>query len=118
MNEDKKSFLFRSLKELVMNVIKHSEAEEVFIRSYLDGDQIILEVEDRGTGFDVKKMYKNLGDSGSYGLFSLKERINLLGGKMEIYSRENIGTLVSVSLPVDENLSGGEQHIYQDNPGG
>jgi signal transduction histidine kinase len=112
MNEDKKAFLFRSLRELLVNVIKHSEVKEVFIRSYLDGDQIILEVEDRGTGFDVEKMYKNLGSSSSYGLFSIRERVNFLGGKMEIYSRENTGTLVSISLPVDENMSGGERHIH------
>jgi PAS domain S-box-containing protein len=112
MIEDKKAFLFRSLKELLMNVIKHSQVKEVFIRSYLDGDQIILEVEDRGTGFDVEKMYKNLGSSSSYGLFSIRERVNFLGGKMEIYSRENTGTLVSISLPVDENMSGGERHIH------
>lgn len=118
MNEDKKAFLFRSLRELLMNVIKHSEVEEVFIRSYLDGDLVILEVEDRGTGFDVETMYKNLGSSGSYGLFSIKERVDLLGGRMEIYSRKDRGTLVSISLPVDEQLSGGEQYIHKDNPGG
>lgn len=112
MNEDKKAFLFRSLRELLMNVIKHSEVKEVFVRSYLDGDQILLEVEDRGTGFEVEEIHKNLGSSGSYGLFSIRERVNFLGGRMEIYSRKDRGTLVSISLPVDDQLSGGERHIH------
>lgn len=108
MSEDKKAFLFRSLKELLMNVIKHAGVGEVFIRSYLDGDQVILEVEDRGKGFDMEEMIRNVGYSPSFGLFSIRERVHFIGGNLEISSRKGRGTMVTISLPVDDQVWGGE----------
>lgn len=108
MSADKKAFLFRSLRELLMNVIKHSEVGEVLVRSYLDGDQVILEVEDHGSGFEVEEIMEKVGYSESFGLFSIHERVNFLGGMMEICSRRGRGTMVTISLPVDEEGLEGE----------
>ncbi len=106
MSEDKKAFLFRSLRELLMNVIKHAGIDEVFIRSYLDGDLVILEVEDRGKGFDMEEMIRNVRYSPSFGLFSIRERVHFIGGNLDICSRKDRGTMVTISLPVDDQVWG------------
>jgi signal transduction histidine kinase len=76
---------------------KHSEASAVNLSLHRTDGLLRLNVEDDGVGFEVKGA---LEKQNSFGLAGMRERVALLGGKMEITSRLRRGTTISVELPV------------------
>ena len=78
------SILFRSARELLFNVVKHSGTHAARITARLEGDQILLRVADSGKGFDDDDVRRNWRRNIGFGLFSIEDRINMLGGRMEI----------------------------------
>lgn len=116
INDDIKSFLFRSIHELIINVIKHAETKQVCLRtSQWPSGSLIVIVSDNGKGFSAKEYKLRAPFINSFGLFSLEERINYLGGKFKIFSKPGQGTTVSFVVPpsafgevaTDENSSSG-----------
>ena len=95
--------LFRSIKEILVNVIKHSRASKVNLRVKKKSDIIEVEIEDNGIGFDTSGIDLNYGEKrkGGFGLFSIREQIEYLGGKFEIESGKKIGTKAFMSLPIN-----------------
>jgi signal transduction histidine kinase len=88
-------FLFRTLRELLFNVKKHSQSSEAYVRLTSKQSHVELEVADHGLGFDRDSL-----DSGQgFGLFSLQERAHALGGTVELDSSAGRGTRVTVVLP-------------------
>lgn len=90
-------FLFRTLRELLFNVIKHARTSIVTVRFEATQTHAELSVSDKGIGFDPSELE---GDGG-FGLFSLRERVTALGGTVDIDSVRGEGTSVSVVLPRD-----------------
>ncbi|MEO1628926.1 MAG: sensor histidine kinase, partial [Bacteroidota bacterium] len=90
--------LYRVLDELLNNIIKHAHASEVNIQLTEHDDWINLMVEDNGKGF----VYPLAKDAGSLGLHLIQARIHHLGGTMDIDSRLEQGTTVSINLPIDQ----------------
>ena len=88
------SSLLRVVREAVGNAIHHGHADEVTIR-LRESDRITLAVEDNGIGFDPS----NVGDSMGFGISSMRERVALWGGTVEIDSAPGNGTVVRVVLP-------------------
>lgn len=88
--------IFRTLQELVHNVIKHAEARTVTIQVNRFKDMVNLMVEDDGQGFDVEKIKEKPG----LGLQSVAARVHDLNGVMQIDSRPGKGTTVSIDIPV------------------
>lgn len=106
INEQAKFVLFRVLRELLFNIVKHSKAQKARISIDREDKNVILVVEDFGIGFDVSEHKSCLYNSKSFGLFSINERIAYIGGKMEIQSAPGKCTRISLSVPVDsEQLS-------------
>jgi len=70
-------FLFRAAQELLFNVIKHARVTEAAVRARRIGHCVCLCVSDRGRGFDPQA----LKEASGFGLFSLCERVELLGGR-------------------------------------
>jgi signal transduction histidine kinase len=93
-----KFILYRSIRELLSNVAKHAGTGDVRLSiKHLEGFVEVV-VEDRGAGFDVvevTRIQKGLG------LFSLRERIESMGGTVEIHSKPDDGTRVTLRAPVD-----------------
>ena len=89
--------IFQLVRELLFNVIKHAgvNAADIYVRSPNDGRFSVI-VEDHGVGFDPEQV-----TSGIFGLFSLRERIGLFGGELDIWSHPNAGTRVTLTLPID-----------------
>lgn len=97
LSKDKCIHLYRIVSELVTNAIKHANANKIKIAiSKTNFNTILLEVNDNGLGFNTSKQYK------SYGLQSIQERISKMEGKFSIQSSKNIGTLVTIKIPENE----------------
>ena len=87
---------FRLVQECFQNVAKHSQASTVNLSLHLSDGLLRLNVEDNGVGFEVKAA---IDRNSSFGLAGMRERVALLGGKLEITSRPKRGTSISVELP-------------------
>jgi PAS domain S-box-containing protein len=92
--------LFQSVRELLFNIVKHSGVKEASVElNHLDG-KILLTIEDEGIGFDMSKVRSEGGESGGFGLFSIRERLAFIGGQMEIQSAPGQGSRFRLMLPV------------------
>lgn len=99
---DIKIFLFRALRELVMNIIKHANTTEAVVTlSRFDPWTITLEVKDNGVGFDLSSLRELGRDPSNFGLLSIRERVNYLGGFMQIQTLPGEGTKISLFVPVE-----------------
>ncbi|MFC1821982.1 transporter substrate-binding domain-containing protein [Thermodesulfobacteriota bacterium] len=98
LDENVRAVLFRNVRELITNVVKHAGATKVVVRLTEEADMIKILVEDDGVGFDPGVESKN--KAGGFGLFSIQERMTDLGGTFEIESEPNKGCRVTLTLPV------------------
>lgn len=92
---------FRVIQESLNNIKKHSKASNVTIHLESNDTQTDISIIDDGIGFDTTKKKDSTNIESGFGLFSMKERINLLSGKIEIISESGKGTTVKVSIPND-----------------
>jgi PAS domain S-box-containing protein len=90
--------LFRAVRELLLNVVKHAKATTASVTISRVGKKLHIVVEDNGKGFlpDSDKNNKNNG----YGIFSIRERVEYLEGKLRIESQKNQGTRVMLEIPM------------------
>ncbi len=89
--------LFRTLQEVLHNVVKYAEASRVQVRLVKKAEAISLIVTDHGRGFQVSSMKTS---PRGLGLVSLKERAQLLNGTLTVTSQIGVGTTVQVDLPL------------------
>jgi signal transduction histidine kinase len=92
--------LFRVAQGLIGNILEHSEAKNVLIKLERDEKECVLYIEDDGKGFDVSKLTRVDPSGRGAGLFTLKERASLVGGKCHIDSRPGRGTKITVKVPL------------------
>jgi len=94
--------LYRIASELVFNVRKHASAERARITLYRRDDRITLTVEDDGRGFDPASIRRPSDEPTGIGLFSIEQRVDLLGGRLEIESEPGKGSSVTVSFGLED----------------
>lgn len=95
LDEAAAALVFRAVRELLVNVSKHAQSPSANLALKRDGDQLQIDVEDTGIGFDMA------GRAGSgFGLFSVQEQINRLGGSIVVASAPQCGTTVSLRVPL------------------
>lgn len=90
--------LFRLAQEAVTNALKHAEATEITVKVEVTCETITMIVKDNGKGFNIKDIKGNENKK-SFGLIGMKERIDLLGGKMTIDSKVDLGTFIMFQVP-------------------
>ncbi len=90
---------FRFLQEAVTNVIRHADASRVKVAIVGRNDELDLEVRDDGTGFDVGNALLRAAGGQHLGLLGIRERVESLGGSMELDSAPGRGTRIAVSIP-------------------
>jgi len=99
--KDVRTLLFESVRELLFNAAKHARADRVTLELTLDADdQLCITVSDQGIGFEPAELDERskVGQAG-WGLFSIRERLMLLGGRFEIDSAPGKGTRVRLVAP-------------------
>jgi PAS domain S-box-containing protein len=92
------ALLFRGVRELLMNVVKHAKAPTAKVSLVQEGDHVAVEVADRGIGFDPADVASD-AKGGGFGLFSVREQIVRLGGAFEVQSSPGAGTRIRLRIP-------------------
>ena len=100
LSKDLSILLFQSVRELLVNVVKHARARRATVALRHNESHIIIQVEDDGVGFDVVGNHAPKGARHGFGLFSIRERIGNLGGSIEIVSNPGSGTRVTLTAPL------------------
>lgn len=93
------STLFRITQEGLNNILKHSQATHAKVQLTKQGGKIELDISDDGCGFDVTKVEQEAIPLQHLGLLGIKERVELLSGKMIIESTPGEGTQIRVEIP-------------------
>jgi len=93
------SVCYRVAQEALTNVARHAEATQVDVRLALHAHTIHLEIRDNGRGLDPAAPPRPRGATGGRGLVGMRERVELLGGTIQIDGRPGAGTRVIVDLP-------------------
>ncbi|GFM17212.1 MULTISPECIES: GAF domain-containing sensor histidine kinase [Mycobacteriaceae] len=101
--------LYRIAQECLQNVVKHAGATEARLTFTVDtgdsGDVARLEIVDDGVGFDTLEHPLGSDEMGGYGLLSMAERAEIVGGRLNIRSRPGSGTAVTATIPVPSSAS-------------
>jgi two-component system sensor histidine kinase DegS len=92
--------IFRGVQELLSNALSHAQATQIQVLLDLNQDQILAVVEDNGSGFNVEDALNN--NNRTIGLTSLRERIEMLGGELNIQSSLGQGARIEFTIPVEE----------------
>lgn len=103
--DDTRAVLFHAVQELLVNTVKHAEAGRVVIRAGHRGDTVVVSVSDDGRGFDVGEADTESGDRMTFGLFSIRERLEVLGGSMALESSPGRGATITLVVPVSSGLA-------------
>ena len=93
--------LFRTARELLINVAKHAQAKHATISIATGNNQIRIDVVDDGIGFNAADMAGKGAENSGFGLASIRERIDELGGRLDFFSPPGHGTSVSVVVPAE-----------------
>ena len=99
--ESVKILIFQSVRELLFNVVKHAGVKQARVRiSLLPDAQLAIRVSDQGKGFDIKKAKTSDRTRFGLGLFSIHDRLQLLGGRMEVKSAPGRGSQCRLYVPL------------------
>ena len=99
-DEKTRLMLFHAVRELLFNVTKHAGVKAADVQVQRDGDQIQIVVVDSGRGFDPLREDTLVDPVTGLGLFSIRNRLDLLGGRFEIDSGPGKGSRFTLRAPV------------------
>lgn len=99
LTQDMNVTIYQITKELLKNIVKHSEAKVVKLRLIGKERGVELTVSDDGRGFDPRQIRLPDRESG-FGLFSIRERVNFYNGSFLIRSGPGKGTSIRIELPI------------------
>jgi signal transduction histidine kinase len=95
--------IYRVVQECLSNISRHAQATQVEVELICESDEVSLSVRDNGVGFDASHGAQM---SGHLGLLSMKERVRMVKGTLEVESTPQHGTEIRVDIPLDP----GEPH--------
>jgi PAS domain S-box-containing protein len=99
IREDRRVILFQAARELLVNVAKHARAKQATVILKGDKAHVTIQVVDDGCGFDPAFVTLAHSTTSGFGLFSIRERVALLGGELQIDSAPGKGTRATVTVP-------------------
>ncbi len=112
--------LFRIYQEALLNVLKHAHAKHVMVRFGMKAEQVFLEIQDDGDGFQVPEDWVQMVHQGRLGIADAIERAFSIGGGLQIYSLPSSGTKLRVEIPfaqiqAGETCQAPKTHIFSAN---
>ncbi|REK75617.1 sensor histidine kinase [Paenibacillus paeoniae] len=93
--------LFRIAQEALSNTLRHSKADSMRIRLLRLDNKTHMTLQDNGVGFDLEAKKQT-----SYGLLTMEERVNELGGSLQVISQPGEGTTIHLWVPMDGHTTG------------
>jgi len=106
MGDETKATLFKAARELLFNAAKHAKVSQVWVRMIWDKYSIKIEVRDDGVGFDASRLLPVNIRRGGFGLFSVKERMGYIGGRLELDSMPGRGARATLVAPLGPRNGG------------
>jgi len=101
LGQDMRGFLYKAVRELVTNIIKHANARNIEVSISTADGNVIISVRDDGKGFDVRDKEKlRFNKHHGYGLFNIRERLKSYGGALAIDSKIGKGTEIIITMPL------------------
>ena len=100
LERDVELALYRIAQEALSNVVRHAKASHATLKIDFSEHEIKLKISDDGTGFVTPTSPTDFASSGHFGLLGMRERSELIGGRLEVKSEAGVGTQISVRLPV------------------
>jgi CheY-like chemotaxis protein len=101
LSDEQEVLLFQSVRELLINAVKHAKTDSATISLHRSDNLIRLVVEDQGRGFDVTAI--SAASSTQFGLYSINERMRALDGQFTLVSEPGHGTTATLILPFTES---------------
>jgi signal transduction histidine kinase len=103
LDADVKALLYQIIRELLNNVVKHSQARHAHVTIDMEYGHVRMQVKDNGVGFDPQLLGVPTIEGG-FGLYSIRERLIAMDGSLRIESTQGAGTVVTAIVP--ETLGG------------
>ena len=97
INQKIENTLYRSVFELINNAVKHAQAEHINVQVIQQADRISTTVQDNGNGFDIQRTTQGAG------LQNVRNRINSVGGTVEIHSVKEQGTEITIEINLNHD---------------
>lgn len=107
LSPELETVLFRVAQEALTNVVRHSRASRVTVEINVREGKVVLIVKDNGVGFELPRTEVRSDSAQSLGLLGMRERVGLVGGKIEIESVPSYGTSIKAVFP----LKGGRAEV-------
>ena len=109
LGKDIRALLFRDVRELLFNVIKHAQAHKAIVSLERMEDHICVTVEDDGVGFDPVEVTAMAANRAEFGLFSIRERLEQMGGRIVIESEPGCGSKILMTAPLKNASARGNE---------
>ena len=106
--------LYRLIQEALTNTRKHAKAAKASIRLIGSYPNLLLRIEDDGCGSDMNKCLAKAGRDKLMGLWSMRERVRLLGGKITFRSKPGAGMRITVEVPCSRRRLDAHKKTYAD----
>ena len=100
VNRNIQGVTFYIIDEAINNARKHARANNIWIRLAVQRDTFYAEVNDDGHGFDVDAMQQRYDERSSLGMINMRERAELINGKLSVSSAPGSGTRVTLAVPL------------------
>ena len=114
LDDNVKVMLFRNVRELLINCIKHAKAETIRVNIRRIDNSIEVIVEDNGVGFDPVQVRATAFKKAKFGLFSVRESLENIGGSFEIESKPGAGCKATMIAPIKNAKTNKEiDHAYE-----
>jgi two-component system CheB/CheR fusion protein len=100
-----RSLLYQMVRELLFNVVKHAEIDHARVLISREEDRLVLVVSDEGSGFELGREQAP-SKQGGFGLSSIRQRLDLRGGRLEMEAAPGSGTRARLIVPLAKNATG------------
>ncbi|WP_152397462.1 sensor histidine kinase [Paenibacillus guangzhouensis] len=115
LNSGMEAAIFRLVQEAFTNTMKHAHASYVSLDITFQTQMVKLVIQDNGQGFNKDLLSEKQKKHTHFGLIGMQERVELLEGRMEVESTENVGTKIIFVIPTNANSREELQDGYENN---